>query len=315
MRLFYVLTLSFTLLFSPAFSQYYDFEVANEPYQSLTTGDLIDYNLTANTGFTTTAKYAVFGQEASNLYTAGVNGFLVSSATNFSFTYDPFLASLQKRDTTSSLIITESWDGSDSILTVQWNNMGLQNHPASDFVNMQLRLYRFQEKLEFHYGPSQVTDTSAFSGFSGPVVNFSWLSLDFFTGYQLYWLSGSPTSPSVVNGVQSHHLGGVPAPNTVYRFFVEDTTVSVPSIAGLGNTNWTVFPNPSTEQISWSKSQQKFASGDIIDLNGRLVKTLTTQELNEKMVSVVRLPAGSYALRLNTLSGQSVQKTFVKIEK
>ena len=94
------------------------------------------------------------------------------------------------------------------------------------FVNFQLKLYLFSEKLEYHYGPSNVTSNNVFDGGLGPVVNFSWLSFDFYTGIELYWLTGDPDTPSVALGVNQQILGGVPSENTLFRFYVEDTTSS-----------------------------------------------------------------------------------------
>ena len=308
----FTLVLFLVLFSNTLFAQYYEFEVVSEPYVAITTGDYIDTDLTSeNFTFATDANYSVYGNDPSVTYTLGRNGFLVSSGVLYSYSYDPFLADLRKRDAQSSIIATESWDGTDSILTIQWNNMGLLNHPTTDFVNVQLRIHRFKKLIEFHYGPSNVTATGGFGGLNGPVVNTIWFSLDFSVGYEYNWITGDPNDPTLSSANSAWPIDGVPAENTIYRFFVEDTTTSIAPLTAAQEASWSLFPNPATDRISWDTGEHECVAGEIFGIMGRKIQTLSPTELTKLSVSTEAFAPGTYLLRLTTKEGQLLQRKFV----
>lgn len=279
-----------------SYSQYYQFQVDSAVFTPLQSTDLSDTVLTANTVFTVDASYRVFGNGPSTLYEAGINGFLVSTGPSYSYAYDPMLASMQKANSQSALNVAEIWDGSDSILVVEWIHMGLAGHPSTDFVNLQLRLYRFQEKIEYYYGPSQVTDSAAFSG-SGPIVNLSWLSQDFTVGYDVSWLSGDPDNPNYVQSLSPLTLDGVPSENTRFTFY-KASGIGLEEGATDGFT-FRVFPNPASDVITINSIPQEATQLQVIDLQGKVLISDSISGAEQQTIDVSSLSPGSYMVQIS----------------
>lgn len=71
-----------------------------------------------------------------------------------------------------------------------------------------------------------------------------------------------------------------------------------------------VFPNPTTETL-YVMSSEQFEHGTIYSIDGKLVKTISEQELLSKTISVIELTDGLYYLHL-TSEGKNLKGKFIK---
>ena len=104
-------------------------------------------------------------------------------------------------------------------------------------------------------------------------------------------------------------------PNTIGPNNVKTSSVSYSSnITGLSENsklnNVFVYPNPSKEIINISSSE-KFNTGAIYSLDGKLVKSFKEQDLNEKAINVSDLNNGYYYMRIEG-NDKVFQSNFIK---
>ncbi len=72
-----------------------------------------------------------------------------------------------------------------------------------------------------------------------------------------------------------------------------------------------VFPNPTTDDL-YIASNMSFSDGSIYGLDGKLVKTISGQELDSKIISVSELPSGIYYLHISSKSNKTYYSKFIK---
>lgn len=104
-------------------------------------------------------------------------------------------------------------------------------------------------------------------------------------------------------------------PNTIGTNNVKSSSVSYSAnITGITENsklyNVSVFPNPATETINISSSEQ-FKSGAIYSVDGKLIKSLTEQDLVKKSINVTGLNNGSYYLHIEG-DNKTFQSNFIK---
>lgn len=244
---------------------YYSFEVTNEPYISLmgTPVDTLDTAITNNIVFTSIPDYSIFGKAPSHTFEASATGgFLVSVSNDFAYTLDPFLCDLEKRDSGSAFIVHGAVTATDTVMIIEWVNMGLLGHPVSDFVNFQLWIYNNRDVVEMRYGASEVTGNQAFqSGYNGPAINFARRHISFTPAYDNTWLKGDPNAPERTTSNAYTALDGTPDSGTVYRFYAvevdtmpSDTATGIAQV-GTNENAWTIYPNPAAGSVNIAGTQ------------------------------------------------------------
>lgn len=72
-----------------------------------------------------------------------------------------------------------------------------------------------------------------------------------------------------------------------------------------------VFPNPTSDAL-YIKSSEIFSKGVIYSIDGKLVKTISEQELVSKTISVSELTSGVYYLHISSNNNKTYTSKFVK---
>ncbi len=232
------------------------------------------------------APIKAFGQLTNTDVTIG-SGFLISTTAQYSFAFDPFIAQLA--DTSGGVYM--EWDtlGTEKHLYVEWRNFKLQGHPVSDFVHFKIDFNLENEVLEFHYGPSRVTDTAGFyNANSGPQVIATLLSPDFSQVFFYNALEGAPANPTHHTTPVGAFLNAVPPEGTVYRF--EPINLSLEE----NKQQLYIYPNP----VVGILKVENVASGTVTvqSIGG---KELTTKKLRNHEVDLSDLPEGIYILKVS----------------
>jgi hypothetical protein len=174
------------------------------------------------------------------------------------------------------------------IYKIQFANAGFFQGTPSDWVNYQVWLYETSNAIEFHFGPTQISQNFAWEdGLSGPPIAFI-PSLDSDTIYViegdqyapvLTTYSGPATGP--ISGLQGH-----PPSNVVYRI----APVLVSSLEP-ENNNIKVYPSLFSDQITVQR--------------GRLIGEITLQlfDISGKLITSQKMNNSVDLCNLNTLSG------------
>lgn len=233
----------------------------------------------------------LYNERMANILTVGRDGFVLSQSPTHFFGIDPFVATL----TFGSGQIKYEWDtlGSNQYLWFEWQDFQLDGHPNTDFVNFKLGINLLNQEIEFHYGSSQVTATSAFFTGTGPQVGVSLLSSDFFTTYYENRLTGDPASPTHQTTATNVGLSSVPADGTVYKF--SPTNISISENDFVIKT----YPNPASSHISIELGDNNRAHKAI--LYNMLGQTVLEQNIksSSEVIDISHLPEGTYSLLIS----------------
>jgi hypothetical protein len=167
-----------------------------------------------------------------------------------------------------------------SVLKVQFKDLGFKKGDTSDFVNVQTWFYA-NGKLEVRYGPSKISAATAKE--NEPVVALS--IEDFNTGevFERFNLEGDPDQPRLVRYNQTGLLG-YPSDGTVYRFLFGELNVD------------RVEPTLATQDL-YLPTSEAFA----FDLLGR--KTELKINTATGQLDLSSLLSGVYLIRIVTLEG------------
>ena len=96
--------------------------------------------------------------------------------------------------------------------------------------------------------------------------------------------------------------------NLVVRASATDTLLGVSQVASVND--FTVYPNPASDVISVS-SVKSINGVKVVDLNGRIMKQTTYENVSSTSINVSDLASGVYFLNISSDSG-SVSKKFMK---
>ena len=276
-----------TTLFNNAKSQgFYNFQLNTEAYHHLSAADTLIAVSSSTDLYTTNLPkpMEMYGQQTGMDLTIGAKGFIVTTGSQYSFAFDPFLADLIPE---SGLMLMK-WDTltSNKHLLFEWQNFKLNGHPSSDFVNFTIDFNLQNQVFEFRYGSSQITSANAFQGSNtGPQVITALLSADFSLAYDFNTLHNNPNAPTHHNTVINGSLNAVPDSGTVYRF--EPVNISLTETTN----SLMVYPNPVIDFLEI----EGIANGEIqvIGIEGQKIDTIQFQ--NGK-ANLNHLPAGQYLL-------------------
>ena len=201
----------------------------------------------------------------------GGQGFMVTTGPKFSMAFDPFLADLEIGGPGSGIYVEYDSTSMPARLSIEWRDMGLQGHSASDFVNFRLNVYSDQS-VEFHYGPSEVSSDTAFRGSTGPQAILSLLGRGFTSPHEFHYVAGKPGTPVFGNGPSAATLNAVPEKGTLYRF--EPHNLGITSI--LNASSLELYPNP-VKDVLHIEGLQK-GSLSLISVDGRMLKAYPVEE-------------------------------------
>lgn len=322
-KLLFFLTL---LIFNLFFSQNYNFSKTTSTYSNLigatsvTNGQIWDeFDADVNLGF-------VFNFNNTNAF-----NFLRFSVThgshvvfntftdnNFIYVFSPAITAFVDRGYASSIpssdisYKTEGVVGS-RIFKLEWKNVGFFQEIfvdgiSSDFMNCQLWLYEGSNIIEYHYGPSSISNPS--QSFNGNVG----IGVGVFTKYNIstealvensYILSGDPSSPTLNYSTQINYIAGVPNNGTVYRFTPKNLAVNdVHNIK-----NFEIFPTVTKDYINIkTASNEKIVFLQIFDNQGRLIKIYNNAS---NKINVQNLNSGVYNIVIKTSKSLETYK-FIK---
>lgn len=83
------------------------------------------------------------------------------------------------------------------------------------------------------------------------------------------------------------------------------------SVDSIDESKFVVYPNPASDVIAINSSDYTFNNVQILDLNGRIVKTATFENVSEASLNIASLSAGVYLINISNESG-AVTKKIVK---
>jgi hypothetical protein len=99
-----------------------------------------------------------------------------------------------------------------------------------------------------------------------------------------------------------------------YMFMVDDFKVTSSNLKTneFFSNKFSAYPNPTNNVVNITNSDNILLSEvSITDMNGRIVKTVNTNNLTEVQINVADLTTGVYFMNINTDSGKAVKK-FIK---
>ncbi len=320
MKNIYVL-FSLMLFTASAWSQNYSFKTTIEPYEELKAAKLInDTNLLFIEGSYSVKipfKFKIMGKEVDFADDIGIivfrKGYIFDRDTSFRV-IQCFNSLLDRKDSTSTISYSVSGIEPNRVLKFQWNNMGLENHVNSDFINVQLWLYEKTGSFSVHFGSHNVTSIAGFTGEGlGPsvgVFRFDQVSQDFVEKQELI---GNPESPLLVNQV-NRTLSGMPKENTVYTFSPPVNTVSVAEVESR-NKSIRIYPNPTANILMVNTEELTEAYQlKIYSITGQLVKH-ETLSADVQTVSVAKLKKGIYIVQVVNKEQQILSTSRLVISK
>ena len=278
-------------------SLFYQFDVNSDVYYEVIGGTVVTDTFTENAYNIGAPGFRAFDLPLGDVFVVGKNGFVVNTNGDVSrsFAFDPLLTGLRKHATLPSelrVLIYLPPQTNDSILIIEWENMGLENMPDDDYVNFQVWLHRPSQTVEFRYGLSQISSDSLLATLGGVTADVALLSANFTESYEQQWIKGNPLAPQIgTNPALPETLNAVPPVGTVYRF-----TKAVTSTQHISTKSFSVFPNPCNEFIVVESTQAilpiKFS---IYDATGRLV---IRGETTSTHIGTQQLQAGFYTIEL-----------------
>jgi hypothetical protein len=137
-------------------------------------------------------------------------------------------------------------------------------------------------------------------------------------GVDIAWM-GTATNPVVTVGIQPGEVdflvtagtGNVVADssffdNLVVRASATDTLLAVAENS-LVNT-FSVYPNPANDIVTISSNEVKMNVIEMTDINGRVVKNVNLNGVNESQLNISDLAQGVYMLKINSENGVSTKK-------
>ncbi len=242
----------------------------------------------------------------------GVGGLLsdlYTMNTDAKYIIAPFEADLIDRGiisgvSTSPISYKVEGSAGNRILKIEYKNAGFYMEydslgTTNDYVNFQAWLYEGSNKIEFHYGASQLAHPNIdYEGESGAVIGITDIDIT-----NSYLLTGPVANPTTTGS--GFTISGTPADSTVYTF--------IWSPVGIKNTKKEeniseVFPNPISNfgTITLSHLSSKYVTVNIYNISGRLINTIKDIETKNIKIEKGELNSGLYFYQIldnnNTIS-------------
>jgi photosystem II stability/assembly factor-like uncharacterized protein len=156
--------------------------------------------------------------------------------------------------------------------------------------------------IEYLSGTSKMVSTSAATNFSGSSYSLddglNWVNVDF----------DQHTTTAFFNATTGFSGGFSTNASTGGIFKYTGTVLPTDTFT---KTEFSLFPNPSTNIITIRNANQDFNTVSFSDVNGRIIKKLDFASVFEKQISVADFNSGIYFVTLGSFRGNSVVK-FIK---
>jgi hypothetical protein len=182
---------------------------------------------------------------------------------------------------------------------------------STQFINMQLWIYESSGDIEYHFGPSNVTQPSLVYDSVGAVhaliPNLDYLNQVISTNSIL--LEGPADNPTPFKDSTLRVVTGTPSNGTVYRF-INGGSVSVKELVkNADQLTFELFPNPVVDFITMNLEVTDLISNviSIYNTNGQLVSIKGF----EKRINLSDLSQGTYFVEAITKEGRAIAK-FIK---
>jgi hypothetical protein len=277
----------------------YDFSYSTTTYADLVSPTIVVKDVGFDGSFHTLPigfNFHYWGVSYSNIY--------VSTDAYFNFAtgaygFYPFYSSMRSNDHSSiNYQLDNSGGVGKRIFKIEFKNVFFEIDVNNrDSVSFQYWLYEGSDKIELHFGNSNV-DTAdyklLFGNTMGPQVALSNPTLSIF-----YNLKGNYSSPSMVtNPTMYTFLTGYPAAGTTYAF--------IPKTAGVAQTSYrsslTVCPNPATGKVVVQLpivTSSNTAHMMIANMSGQILKNETAAIVNSiATIDVSQLAPGTYTISI-----------------
>ena len=302
-----LLSLSLLMLFTATKAQFYKFDYFTETYEEFNDGTVINVDTTSADYYFATESFKLFNEDAGDLFYVAKNGFVlaVNPDDSLGFAMDPYIAKLTLRDITSSLKAKIETVNGESVLKIQWKNMGLEGHDAGDYVNFQLWIYQDKQTVEFRYGPRNITSNVAYDGKGGPQIVLALLDNNFTDVKTIYAIEGSGGNPEALyNGFG--YFTGTPDENLVMKFY----NPALSSVHNLASIPLKAYPNPATNLIN---IEGEFTGNEtliIVNTSGQEVMRIDAIE-NKRTFNIAKLEEGIYFVKVVDVDTLHIKKLVV----
>lgn len=288
----YVLILLLTLAYTNVSAQqnyFYKFSQTTGAYADLTGATVLSTDLSQpyhNYGLP--AGFKLYDKQAGSILQIGKSGWGITAPVDYFMAYDPFLPAkgLEARASGSAISVKTEMTATDTIVKVEWKNVTIPGHPATDSLNFQMWFYKSSQAIEFRYGPSHLTNMN-----DSIQITTVLLSDDFVMDYENHQITGSGTN--VVDDFDSIDLklyqGAVPN-GTIFKF--TRNTAGVTEVQKQLQTK--VYPNPAINSISLEA--KGLATYSLLDINGKVLSKGIFY--NKRSVDISQLPLGMYMVEM-----------------
>tara|TARA_R110002049_G_scaffold171016_3_gene337613 strand:- start:6194 stop:7189 length:996 start_codon:yes stop_codon:yes gene_type:complete len=182
---------------------------------------------------------------------------------------------------------------------------------STDFINMQLWIYENSGDIEYHFGPSNVSQPLLAYDTVGAVHSLI-PNVDIFNGQvspNSILLEGPANNPIAYKDSSFRVVTGTPASGTVYRFINGGSVSLKELVKNADQLTFEVFPNPAVDFISLNLELTDLISNvvSIYNMKGQLVSIKGF----EKRINLSDLNQGTYFIEAITNEGRAIAK-FVK---
>ncbi len=183
----------------------------------------------------------------------------------------------------------------ETVLKVQWKNVGFQYGSPNDSANFQFWLFANSQKVQFRYGESYVSNLDSILTIDTMQIGVAVYTSVLDKGT---YLVGSPNNISLSNdGFATFH--GIPPAGTVYEF----SSLSL----GLSNKyKSSINYKINDDELILLSDFGNDSKMELVDLIGNTVATS-----NSKSISIQLLNTGVYILKITTDKNIFTQKIFI----
>lgn len=302
-----LLSLSLLMLFTATKAQFYKFDYFTETYEEFNDGTVINVDTTSADYYFATQSFKLFNEDAGDLFYVAKNGFVlaVNQEDTLGFAMDPYIAGLTIRDLTSSVRAKIESVNGQSVLKIQWKNMGLDGHDAGDYVNFQLWVYQDKQTVEFRYGPRNITGDAAYDGKGGPQIVLALLDNNFTDVKTIYAIEGSGGNPEALyNGFG--YFTGTPDENLVMKFY----NPVLSSVSRVANLPLQLYPNPAENLVTINGDFTGKETLIIVNTAGQEVMRIDAIE-NKRTFDIANLEEGVYFVKVVDVDTLHINKLVV----
>lgn len=238
----------------------------------------------------------------------GENGYLRIDSDTSVAVIDGLFTLYDTIDATTQVAYSLTGTAGSHVLVAEWRNFHLENGPAGNFINLQIKVEQATGVISIHFGPNSgggMVYTSA----SGPNCGVFHAEAFFSQCYDKLWVEVDPFDPDLdsLPNFDFDALHALPAGNTVYRFIPQWTTGMVDLQTAPGVTGWV----QGTEFMIASPANGAPESAQLLDVQGRILRGVTP-EGGILSIPLADLPVGVY-IALVRVDGNHIPLRFVKL--